>query len=720
MKKICRVCGQEFEATNGRQQDCRRPIRKICAICGQEFDDICAQNSTGTTCSPACRNKYASLQRQKAHMKQTKICELCGEEFHPRSNTQKVCERQHTRKCEICRKEFDLQYKSSTGQVDLRKTCSDECLSKFRSIYNPFKDPEIQKKMEETMLAKYGVRRAAQSEVFRNKAKQTMQERYGVEHPSQSEQFKQQTIETNLQRYGTEYPMQNKDIQDKNKATLFDHYGVTNPMESEEIKDRLWDSYKEKTGYDYPMQNPEVKEKSKKFYRENYGVDHVSQTEEFKIKFKETSQERFGTDNPAQNSEVRAKIEATNLEKYGATSYLGSEEGIEATKQRMKTLYGKENIAQTEEWKLAIMKECTNIEEWMKFVEDVEGYISLHYQEEKPTYKQLADRLGVRISTVADCIERNKFNHLIKFSQSYMEQEVSELLDSLRINYQMHNRSVIAPNELDIYIPDYRLAIECNPTATHNSSFGYMNIDNNIIDYSYHKKKTDLCESQGVFLFHIFGYDWKHHKPVIESMLRNLLQKNDIVIYARKCEVKEVNWQDSLEFLKTNHRQGASSASIRLGLYYNNELVSLMTFNKMRTTIGTGSEDLTDCWELARFCSKLNTSVVGAASKLFKHFVTEYTPQRIRSFSDRAHTKGTLYSNLGFKEVRRSDPGYMWVDTKTDVAYNRVNAQKQNIKKFLHDDDIDLALTEREIMESHGFARVYDSGTITWEWTLQK
>ena len=145
-------------------------------------------------------------------------------------------------------------------------------------------------------------------------------------------------------------------------------------------------------------------------------------------------------------------------------------------------------------------------------------------------------------------------------------------------------------------------------------------------------------------------------------------------------------------------------------------LVSIMTFGKMRKTIGTGKDDLNDCWELVRFCNKLNTSVIGGASKLFSYFVKYYQPDRIRSLSDRAHTKGTLYSKLGFNKVTRSDPNYVWVNVETDKAYHKANAQKQNIRKFLHDDSIDLSKTEREIMIEHGFVQVYDSGTVTWEW----
>lgn len=87
------------------------------------------------------------------------------------------------------------------------------------------------------------------------------------------------------------------------------------------------------------------------------------------------------------------------------------------------------------------------------------------------------------------------------------------------------------------------------------------------------------------------------------------------------------------------------------------------------------------------------------------------------SYSDRAHASGRMYSALGFQELRRTDPGYVWVDTITDTAYNRINAQKHNIRKFLKDDSINLSRTEKQIMEEHGFVQVFDSGNILWEWT---
>lgn len=708
--RICRVCGKSFVPTNPRQMDCREEITRICPICGNEFKALCSKNSNSVTCSKTCMNKLASRNRQLSYAKSTKICEWCGKEFHPISNTAKYCEGPHYFNCVVCGRPFEID----PANPDKRKTCSSECLSKWKSENNPFKDVEVREKIERTMMKKYGVKRPCQNKEISDKQHRTMLERYGVEYFSQSEQYKEACMKTYREKYGCDWGMQSSEIQEKSKQTTMKHYHVSNPMHSNEIKERMKANYLEKTGYEWPLANPEVIEKSKKYYQENYGVDHVSQTDECKEKVRQTSMQRYGVPNPLQNPEIKAKMERTTLAKYGSTCYFSSPIGMKHTRDRLKRIYGEDHIAKTAYWKKKILKNCNNLDEWLAFTHDPEGYIKSHFQS-KPTYKQLGDTIGVDISTVSGFICMRKLNNLIQKCASYMEADLSSFLDSLGVEYDMHDRHIIKPYELDFLIPSAKVGIECNPTSTHNSTIAAF--DNaEPTPYKYHQHKTELTEQQGYFVLHLFSSEWKYKRDIMESIIKNLLGVTECRIYARKCVLKEVPWEESVKFLQDNHRQGSAVSKVRLGLYFEDQLVSLMTFGKMRNSIGTGVEDLSDCWELVRFCNKKNTSVVGGASKLFKHFQEEYRLARVRSFSDRAHTRGTLYPTLGFKEVVRSDPGYVWVNVIDDRAYNRVNAQKQNIKKFLKDDDIDLSRTEKEIMIEHGFVQVFDSGTITWEW----
>ena len=351
---------------------------------------------------------------------------------------------------------------------------------------------------------------------------------------------------------------------------------------------------------------------------------------------------------------------------------------------------------------------------YLEFLEDPVKYLESHYSKDNPaTIYKLCDDFMLHDSTVGVLIERFGVKSYVKMKASTMEQEVMRFIENIKPEaIIIHNtRKVITPYELDIYLPEYDFAVECNPTSTHNSTNHPYDEDIAITPINYHKMKTDLCEAKGIQLLHIFGYDWTHKQDIIKSIIRNVLKCN-AKIYARNCIIKEVSASDAHRFLDENHRQGACGATIKLGLYYHDKLVSLMTFGKPRRTIGNNKQD----YELLRFCSLKGTTVVGGASRLFKYFISKYNPTSIISYSDRAHTSGSIYPLLGFKEISRSEANYKWVEEKTDRAFHRINAQKHNIKTFLKDNNIDLNQTEVQIMRSHGYVQVFDSGTITWEW----
>ena len=74
--------------------------------------------------------------------------------------------------------------------------------------------------------------------------------------------------------------------------------------------------------------------------------------------------------------------------------------------------------------------------------------------------------------------------------------------------------------------------------------------------------------------------------------MKNLLKCEKSRIFARKCKIIEVDYKTAEEFLNNNHLQGNCMSSIRYGLEYDGELVSLMTFGKSRHFVGNGkSED---------------------------------------------------------------------------------------------------------------------------------
>ena len=145
-------------------------------------------------------------------------------------------------------------------------------------------------------------------------------------------------------------------------------------------------------------------------------------------------------------------------------------------------------------------------------------------------------------------------------------------------------------------------------------------------------------------------------------------------IYARKCVLKTVSSKDASQFYETNHIQGKTGATIHYGLYFNDELVSMMSFGKR--AIGK----FNDSWELIRYCCKLNTLVVGGASKLFKNFIKEYNPETIISWSSNDISEGSMYKFLGFTEENISK-SYWYVSKKDFKRYHRSAFSKKSMIK---------------------------------------
>ena len=272
------------------------------------------------------------------------------------------------------------------------------------------------------------------------------------------------------------------------------------------------------------------------------------------------------------------------------------------------------------------------------------------------------------------------------------ENEIKGFITSLNINIIENSRKIIPPLELDIYIPSHNLAIELDGLYWHSEEYK---------DKNYHLNKTELCEKQGIRLIHIFEDEWLYKKDIMKSMVKNILGLTEGKIYARKTEIKEISNEESKVFLDSSHIQGYVSSTNKIGLYYNNELVSIMCFTKRG-----------DIFELVRFCNKVNTSVIGGASKLMSYFIKTYKPTEIISFSDRRWSIGNLYEKLDFKFVYNTKPSYSYIIR--NKRYHKFGFRKNKLKN----DGYDITnKTEHQIMLERKIYRIYDCGLKKWLFT---
>lgn len=265
-------------------------------------------------------------------------------------------------------------------------------------------------------------------------------------------------------------------------------------------------------------------------------------------------------------------------------------------------------------------------------------------------------------------------------------------------NIIFNDTNILSGLELDIVIPELKLAIELNGDRFHSDLYK---------DKKYHIKKTQECEKLDYRLVHIWYCDWYSKTDIVKSILLNLLNKTKTRIYARNCGIREISNQQCNEFLNKNHLQGASVSSKRYGLFHNDELVQVMSFSKLRKAVGKTHQE--GSYELVRFANKINTQVIGGGSKLLKYFVSNERPKHILSFANRDWSNGNFYEKMGMVFVKNTSPGYFYVKGKQ--RFHRYKFQKHKLVEMGYD----THKTEYEIMTELGYYRIWDSGNILYE-----
>lgn len=454
------------------------------------------------------------------------------------------------------------------------------------------------------------------------------------------------------------------------------------------------------------------REKSRKTRLERYGDANYTNRE----KYKDTCQKKFGGNAPACSKEVQKKMKQTTLERYGVENVFCGESSIRKQfTDELQRKYGVSNFMQLPEMgdrigrieKTEFYNSLTNT--LVEPLFSLDEYCSLTTEERhnnefnwkcRKCGNSFSSRMiydgGIEIDgiiTHAYCPECYKELDTI---QSMPQKKLVEYIESIYSGMVKENdRTVLYPKELDIYIPEKHLAIEYDGLYWHCEASGKKRCS--------HLNKTINCESQDIHLIHIFENEWLYKQEIVKSRIRNLLGIYDKTIYARKCVVKEIDSKTSIDFQEQNHIQGSVKSKVNLGLYCDDELVSIMTFSSPRFNKNIE-------WELVRFCSRIGYHVVGAAGKLLACFERQYRPKNLISYADRRWSMGNLYKELGFNLDRESPPNYWYF--KRGNLESRVKYQKHKLKNLL--EKYDESKSEVQNMKDNGYDRIFDCGNLVF------
>ena len=566
----------------------------------------------------------------------------------------------------------------------LKDKRKDTCIEKW-GVDNPSKSNQVKKKVIETNIEKFGHEWATKSDEIKTKIKDKFIENWGVDNPSKIKEVRDRAKETMLERFGVEHAMHSDEIKKKVRDKFIENWGVDNPSKIKEVRDRTKLTMLERFGVEYPLQNIEIFNKSKLTLFNNWGVTSPLLNKEISDKLKSNNIKKWGFENPSKSDIIKNKIKDSILKKYNTLNLLEVKEIKDKIDKTNNDRWGENHISKNDEYRKRY--KISNHKNYLNYIKDVISLFSCDKGEDHTFEIYIDNYIKRNESNNPICTICNPIGDLKSIKEKELYIYIKSIYDGEII--QSYRDGL----EIDIYLTDLKLGFEFNGLYWHSELKKNRN---------YHINKTNYFRDKGIRIIHIWEDDWTFNRDIIKSQINNWIGNTPNRIFARKCDIRIVNNSKSVRsFLDDNHIQGYVNSNLSIGLYNDNNLVSLMTFDNYegRKKMEEGG------WNLSRFCNKLNTCVIGGSSKLLKYFMKNYNPNRIISYADKDWSQGDLYYTLGFDKVSDSNPDYKYIIDDRRVhksRYKRSNLKTTNI-------------SESEYTKMNNINRIWDCGKLKFE-----
>lgn len=554
------------------------------------------------------------------------------------------------KKCPICTLEFE------TDKRHDRKTCSIQCQKKYIRL-DDVKTQRI-KNSRDGVKKKYGVDSVWKVKSIVEKSKKTKLKKYGSENYVNPEKAKQ----TKLKNHGN----QNYNNSIGAKKTCLQRYGVDNPSKISKFVDKANASKFEKFGEKMISESAYIKliENLKK------GLTGIKSDPVIK-----TMMSKYGTVQCMEIPEISEKVAKKAHDNFYNSMISGSRLDNKSTPAFSREEYVGTRGENDERifYKFGC-KKCEKI-----FTSAIEDGI------------------------IPECPNCYPKEYVLSKPETEIFDFIKEILPEEEII--RNSRSIIPPHEIDIYLPSKKIAIELNGNFWHSESGGQK-------DKFYHINKTKKAHELGIKMIHVLESEWVLKKEIVKRKILALLTKPKNTIFARKCKIKHLNKNECKNFLEKYHIQGSDKSSIKIGAYYENKLVAVMTFGKNRVALGSKKAEQNE-YEMYRFCIGEN-NVIGIAGKLLKFFIENHNPKKITTFADiRYSSLCAFYEKIGFTLEKITNPNYWYFNKKEPfVLKHRFNFQKAVLKNKLA--SFDETLTEWENMKNNDYDRIWDCGNLKY------
>jgi len=321
--------------------------------------------------------------------------------------------------------------------------------------------------------------------------------------------IKKQKTETLLNNFGVTHQMQSDTIKDKIKKTNIERYGVDNVLKSDAIKDKIKKTNIKRYGTVTPLhENNIIKDKVIKTNIERYGTAHAIQSVSVNEKKKRTNISRYGTEHYCSTVEFKNKVNITNNKKYNSNWYISSDTFKDLMVSKYNSILNENNL-------------------------------SIHddYTVKDKIYKIKCNECNLIFDRCVNIATVKTIQCPTCKLGSGIENKIKKLLISNDISYTMNDRSIISPYELDFYLPDYNIAIECHGLYWHSEQL----LKNKLIEPSnYHLLKHDLCNDKGIQLLQFFEDEINNKAEIVKNIILAKCNKLKKLCDARECEINAI------------------------------------------------------------------------------------------------------------------------------------------------------------------------------------
>ena len=407
----------------------------------------------------------------------------------------------------------------------------------------------------------------------------------------------------------------------------------------------------QKYGVDNPSKIDSIKEKKRITSKKNWNVEQPLAAKQIRERITKTNIEKYGGAAPAHDASIRNKMIKSNIERYGVPHYSMTETFKNQQSKIISCINDQEitlkDWLQTTNYTKSLPSQIT-INQWFPFIETIKEEELIEKIDEYNSYK----------------------THLEHFVEK-------------QLNLKHYNKK---PPELEkLYRPDFKV----------NDSL-YVNIDGlywhkeDYRDKQYHMLLRKEFEKHNLRLLQFREDEIRIKFDIVKSMINNASKGISRKIYGRNTSIKDVTNKQATDFLNANHLKGAKNAK-HIGLFdKDNNLISILSWKTYKNIC-----------KIERFCSLVNTVVIGGLSKLLTELEKRLSEQvnQYHYWVDLRYGSGNQLKNFGY-EISHETIGFDWTDGKN--CFNRLYCTASETK------------TEKEMAAAKKLFKLYDAGQRLW------